>query len=116
MQKNLAPLRERPDILAWHVTMHAETILDGKSLVSSGVLDRDRDARLLDLLGDARVKVKTAETKFETVSEKQIPQFAGEASAFIKKNLLLQWVGGFKKAAVAARVDALCQFGFSENR
>lgn len=116
MEKNLAPLRERPDILAWHVSMHAETTLDGKTLVASGVLDRGRDARLLELLGDARVKVKTGETKFETVAEKQIAQFAGEAATSIKKNLLLRAVVDLKRAAVAARVDTMCQFGAAENR
>ncbi|MEY4630469.1 MAG: hypothetical protein RIQ81_589 [Pseudomonadota bacterium] len=116
MEKALAPLRDRPDVLAWHVTMVAETTLDGKSLVGSGVLDRGRDARLLTLLGEARVKVRTSQIKFETVSEKQIPQIAGEVAARIKKNLLLQSVVDLKKDAIAGQVDACCQFGAAENR
>lgn len=115
MDKELAPSARRPDLLSWHVTMFAETSIDQSGLIDSGVLDRRRDARLLGLLGQSRVKVRTPAVRFEVSAEKQIGQIAGEASSGIKKALLNRGIVDLKKQSVAQRVEANCRFGPVEN-
>ncbi len=110
LSQHLAPALKRADKVVWHVRMHAEAKVTGASLAASGVLDRVNDSRLLGLLGDEPVILRSGDVKFEAAEEKQIPRSAVEATSGIKNTLSSKAVKAIKVLAVIRQVECLSAF------
>ena len=110
LSKHLAPAQKRVDKLVWQVRMHAEAKVSGALLADTGTLNRVQDARLLEILGNEPIFLRSGAVRFEAAEEKQIPGSAVEAVLGIKKILLSQGVKDIKVRIVTEQVDRLCSF------
>ena len=110
LTRHLGPARQRADKLVWQVHMHAEAKVTGALLVDSGTLCRSGDSRLLQILGNESIVLRSGEIRFEAIEEKQIPRSAVEGVAGLRKTLLSSIVKDIKARAVTRQVENLCSF------
>ena len=105
------PSATDPHQLRCLLRLGLKSSVSGGDLVATGVLSRDTDARLLALLGEAKVPVAMKPVVYELPTEEAIRSHLARVLPELRRDLATSSLGPVKRALLRRFVDGLGAFG-----
>jgi hypothetical protein len=99
----------------WVATLRFGIDVPVKTLVDTGTLDREADARLIKLLGDSLVPLRMRQLTYETSSENEMREMMSRVLPELRENFRKTSLHQVKRDLVGRWLDSLGEFGARES-
>jgi hypothetical protein len=97
--------------LVWEVQMRLEAAVNVQQFVATGVLDPQKDERMMDLIGDAAVPLKMRPIRNFAQTEDDVKLIILEGIPKLRSKLLRSSLIEVKRTLIGRWLNARCSFG-----